>query len=25
VFLVVGNLLGDVLLYACDPRIRRQA
>jgi len=25
VFLVVGNLLGDVLLYAFDPRIRRQA
>jgi peptide/nickel transport system permease protein len=23
VFLVVGNLLGDVLLYAFDPRIRR--
>jgi peptide/nickel transport system permease protein len=25
VFLIVGNLLGDVLLYAFDPRIRRQA
>jgi peptide/nickel transport system permease protein len=25
VFLVAGNLLGDVLLYAFDPRIRRQA
>jgi peptide/nickel transport system permease protein len=24
VFLIVGNLLGDVLLYAFDPRIRRQ-
>jgi peptide/nickel transport system permease protein len=23
VFLIVGNLLGDVLLYAFDPRIRR--
>jgi peptide/nickel transport system permease protein len=25
VFLIAGNLLGDVLLYALDPRIRRQA
>jgi peptide/nickel transport system permease protein len=25
VFLIAGNLLGDVLLYAFDPRIRRQA
>jgi peptide/nickel transport system permease protein len=25
VLLIAGNLLGDVLLYACDPRIRRQA
>jgi peptide/nickel transport system permease protein len=25
VFLIAGNLLGDVLLYAVDPRIRRQA
>ena len=25
VFLIVGNLVGDVLLYAFDPRIRRQA
>jgi len=25
VFLIAGNLLGDVLLYAYDPRIRRQA
>jgi peptide/nickel transport system permease protein len=25
VFLLIGNLVGDVLLYACDPRIRRQA
>jgi peptide/nickel transport system permease protein len=25
VFLIFGNLLGDVLLYAFDPRIRRQA
>ncbi len=25
VFLVAGNLLGDILLYALDPRIRRQA
>ena len=25
IFLVAGNLLGDVLLYAFDPRIRRQA
>ncbi len=25
VFLIGGNLLGDVLLYAFDPRIRRQA
>ncbi len=24
VFLIAGNLLGDVLLYALDPRIRRQ-
>jgi peptide/nickel transport system permease protein len=24
-FLIAGNLLGDVLLYAFDPRIRRQA
>jgi peptide/nickel transport system permease protein len=24
VFLIAGNLLGDVLLYAFDPRIRRQ-
>jgi len=25
VFLIAGNLLGDVLLYAFDPRIRRHA
>jgi peptide/nickel transport system permease protein len=25
VFLIAGNLLGDILLYAFDPRIRRQA
>lgn len=25
VFLIVGNLVGDILLYACDPRIRRPA
>jgi len=25
VFLVAGNLLGDILLFAFDPRIRRQA
>jgi peptide/nickel transport system permease protein len=25
VFLIAGNLLGDVLLYAFDPRIRREA
>jgi peptide/nickel transport system permease protein len=25
IFLIVGNLLGDMLLYAFDPRIRRQA
>jgi peptide/nickel transport system permease protein len=25
VFLIAGNLVGDVLLYALDPRIRRQA
>ena len=25
VFLVAGNLLGDILLYACDPRIRMQS
>jgi peptide/nickel transport system permease protein len=25
VILLAGNLLGDVLLYAFDPRIRRQA
>jgi peptide/nickel transport system permease protein len=24
-FLIGGNLLADLLLYACDPRIRRQA
>ena len=24
-FLIGGNLLGDLLLYAFDPRIRRQA
>jgi ABC-type dipeptide/oligopeptide/nickel transport system permease component len=25
VFLLAGNLLADILLYAFDPRIRRQA
>lgn len=25
VFLVAGNLVGDILLYACDPRIRVQS
>ena len=25
IFLIAGNLLGDMLLYAFDPRIRRQA